>query len=132
MKLNYHLNNCCLTKLFQGDRAHKSTQSNREPKTKQSTDTTESNLLNQWVLLGGYKNMGEREETERQLYQQNLPQQGWQLSKPGTWNTLHSQQIADRLEGDLSKHLWSKPLIVSSASFGFFQAAGLVFAGWLI
>lgn len=47
-----------------------------------------------------------------------------QSSEPRVHGTAFRQLI--RLESDLSKWLWSKPLPGSSASFCFFRAAGLV------
>lgn len=47
-----------------------------------------------------YRNMGRllkgSEVTQRQLHQQGAPQHERQLTKLGTWNTLHSLQAAQR------------------------------------
>lgn len=66
----------------------------RELVTDQSMNSIEVQLGEPGFLLGSHRGA---EMTHRQLHPPSLPQHGCQLTKLGTWSTLHSLQAAQHV-----------------------------------
>lgn len=84
---------CCVTKLLWRKHCSYLPTLEREPMTDKVWAPPESNLIQQWVLLGLLTEVWVR------MTHQGSPQREWQLTKLGSWSSLFSLSAAQQVRG---------------------------------